>query len=192
MNISNSKVYLKGEWSIDEWRYFYKIFFAEIFVWFQAGAYLPFFRAHAHLDTKRREPWLFEDRYKNLMREAIRHRYALLPFWYTLFHEASRSGSPIVTYVSSELARISAMDVFLNISYLFICYLVFAIRLRGFTLLHIWIIWWGSGLPGEGRGGGECALTLVNPPLVGFAAASRIRLCLVCRPSLLFINLYSI
>jgi hypothetical protein len=51
------------------------------------------------LDTKRREPWLFEDKYKNLMREAIRHRYALLPFWYTLFHEASKSGSPIVAYV---------------------------------------------------------------------------------------------
>jgi alpha 1,3-glucosidase len=70
-----------------------------VFVSFQTGAYLPFFRAHAHLDTKRREPWLFEDKYKNLMREAIRHRYALLPFWYTLFHEASKSGSPIVTYV---------------------------------------------------------------------------------------------
>ncbi|XP_028409802.1 neutral alpha-glucosidase AB-like isoform X2 [Dendronephthya gigantea] len=64
--------------------------------WYQTGAYLPFFRAHAHLDTKRREPWLFEDKYKNLMREAIRHRYALLPFWYTLFHEASQSGSPVV------------------------------------------------------------------------------------------------
>ncbi|CAB4000528.1 Neutral alpha-glucosidase AB, partial [Paramuricea clavata] len=71
---------------------------AELLVrWYQTGAYLPFFRAHAHLDTKRREPWLFEDKYKNLMREAIRHRYALLPFWYTLFHEASKSGSPIVT-----------------------------------------------------------------------------------------------
>lgn len=68
----------------------------------QAGAYLPFFRAHAHLDTKRREPWLFEDKYKNLMRDAIRHRYALLPFWYTLFHEASKSGSPIVTYVKFQ------------------------------------------------------------------------------------------
>ena len=65
---------------------------------FQAGAYLPFFRAHAHVDTKRREPWLFEDKYKNLMREAVRHRYILLPYWYTLFYEASISGVPIVRY----------------------------------------------------------------------------------------------
>ena len=27
--------------------------------WYQLGAYYPFFRAHAHQDTKRREPWLF-------------------------------------------------------------------------------------------------------------------------------------
>ena len=27
--------------------------------WYQAGAWQPFFRGHAHIDTKRREPWLF-------------------------------------------------------------------------------------------------------------------------------------
>ena len=27
--------------------------------WYQLGAYYPFFRGHAHLDTRRREPWLF-------------------------------------------------------------------------------------------------------------------------------------
>ena len=162
MNIPNLKVYLKGEWSIDEWRYFYKIFFAEIFVWFQAGAYLPFFRAHAHLDTKRREPWLFEDRYKNLMREAIRHRYALLPFWYTLFHEASRSGSPIVKYVTSELAKISAINVFLNIV------LLVNLLSRSNSFERFCITQHMYNLVGECSAmGGESAHFLpVNPPLV--------------------------
>ncbi len=27
--------------------------------WYQTGVWQPFFRAHAHIDTKRREPWLF-------------------------------------------------------------------------------------------------------------------------------------
>lgn len=26
--------------------------------WYQAGIFYPFFRAHAHLDSNRREPWL--------------------------------------------------------------------------------------------------------------------------------------
>ena len=33
---------------------------AELMVrWMQAGAYTPFFRGHAHHDSKRREPWMF-------------------------------------------------------------------------------------------------------------------------------------
>lgn len=64
--------------------------------WYQAAAFQPFFRGHAHLDTKRREPWLYEDKYKNLIRNAIRRRYALLPYWYTLFYHASQDGTPII------------------------------------------------------------------------------------------------
>ena len=29
--------------------------------WYQAAVFYPFLRGHAHLDTKRREPWLFGD-----------------------------------------------------------------------------------------------------------------------------------
>lgn len=45
------------------------------------SAYHPFFRAHAHLDSKRREPFLFEEIYKSAMRTAILQRYLLLPYW---------------------------------------------------------------------------------------------------------------
>lgn len=64
--------------------------------WYQLAAYLPFFRAHAHHDTKRREPWLFGERNTELMREAIRVRYMLLPYFYTLFREANVTGVPVV------------------------------------------------------------------------------------------------
>ncbi|XP_071832175.1 neutral alpha-glucosidase AB-like isoform X2 [Apostichopus japonicus] len=62
--------------------------------WYQAGAYQPFFRAHAHLDTKRREPWLYPEENTAVIRTAIRNRYALLPYWYTLFYQASQTGVP--------------------------------------------------------------------------------------------------
>ncbi|KAH7315741.1 hypothetical protein KP509_21G063300 [Ceratopteris richardii] len=64
--------------------------------WYQLAAYYPFFRAHAHLDTKRREPWLFGEPYTSYIRDAIRERYALLPYFYTLFREASMTGVPIM------------------------------------------------------------------------------------------------
>ncbi|WOK93069.1 hypothetical protein Cni_G01762 [Canna indica] len=64
--------------------------------WYQLGAYYPFFRGHAHHDTKRREPWLFGEHNTALMREAIHIRYSLLPYYYTLFREASVSGIPIM------------------------------------------------------------------------------------------------
>eukprot|EP01018_Ginkgo_biloba_P019091 Gb_13061 [translate_table: standard] len=64
--------------------------------WYQLGAYYPFFRAHAHHDTRRREPWLFGEQNTALIREAIHIRYALLPYFYTLFREASVSGVPVM------------------------------------------------------------------------------------------------
>lgn len=64
--------------------------------WYQLGAYYPFFRAHAHHDTKRREPWLFGERNTALMRDAIHNRYMLLPYFYTLFREANTTGVPVM------------------------------------------------------------------------------------------------
>jgi len=62
--------------------------------WMQAGSYTPFFRGHAHHDAKRREPWMFGEPTTSMIRNAVMARYALLPYWYTLFYEASKSGVP--------------------------------------------------------------------------------------------------
>lgn len=53
--------------------------------WYQLGAFQPFFRGHAHLDTNRREPWLFGEPYTSVIASAIRTRYQYIVFWYTLF-----------------------------------------------------------------------------------------------------------
>lgn len=64
--------------------------------WYQAGTFYPFFRAHAHIDSRRREPYLLGDPYTGIITAALRLRYALLPSWYTAFFHANRDGSPIV------------------------------------------------------------------------------------------------
>lgn len=64
--------------------------------WYQTGAFYPFFRAHAHIDSRRREPYLLGEPYTEIATAAIRLRYSLLPSWYTAFYQANRDGSPII------------------------------------------------------------------------------------------------
>ncbi|RHX99340.1 hypothetical protein DYB38_009141 [Aphanomyces astaci] len=64
--------------------------------WSQAATYQPFFRGHAHHDSDRREPWVFGEPHTGRIREAIRRRYVILPYLYTVFHTCSVSGLPVM------------------------------------------------------------------------------------------------
>ena len=81
--------------------------------WYQTGAFYPFFRAHAHIDTRRREPYLAGEPYTGIITQALRLRYQLLPAWYTAFHEAATDGSPILRpqyYIHPSDEKGFAMD----------------------------------------------------------------------------------
>ncbi|XP_068109548.1 neutral alpha-glucosidase C isoform X2 [Hyperolius riggenbachi] len=73
--------------------------------WYQAGSFQPFFRGHAKIDTKRREPWLFGEDNTRLIRKAIQERYTLLPYWYLLFYKASRSAEPVMRPLWAEFSE---------------------------------------------------------------------------------------
>ncbi|CCC10772.1 hypothetical protein SMACR_04391 [Sordaria macrospora] len=64
--------------------------------WYQAGAFYPFFRAHAHIDSRRREPYLAGEPYTTIIAAALRLRYSLLPSWYTAFRQSYLTNEPIV------------------------------------------------------------------------------------------------
>jgi len=64
--------------------------------WYQVAAFQPFMRAHAHIETERREPWLFGDETTKLIRAAVRTRYAMLPYVYTTFYKAHTLGYPVL------------------------------------------------------------------------------------------------
>ncbi|MGH2515403.1 MAG: TIM-barrel domain-containing protein, partial [Ktedonobacterales bacterium] len=69
---------------------------AELLVRFtQLGAVFPFFRNHSARDTVAQEPWAFGQPYTAFCRDAIELRYRLLPYLYTAFAEAARTGAPI-------------------------------------------------------------------------------------------------
>ena len=65
--------------------------------WFQLGAWgYPFFREHAHHKTDRREPYLLKGAYLTGAINAIRERYLMFPYWYTLARKTNLTGEPLV------------------------------------------------------------------------------------------------
>jgi len=90
----------------------------ELFLrWFEAQAFLPFFRVHSAFFTPRREPWCFGPEVLETTRHLLRERYRLLPYWYTLAWLAHRQGHPPVRPLfwidpeDDEVARVD--DAFL-------------------------------------------------------------------------------
>ncbi|EIN04541.1 hypothetical protein PUNSTDRAFT_47500 [Punctularia strigosozonata HHB-11173 SS5] len=63
--------------------------------WMQLSAFFPFYRNHNELGALSQEPYRW-DSVANASRTAIATRYALLPYWYSLFANASTRGTPPV------------------------------------------------------------------------------------------------
>jgi alpha-glucosidase len=64
--------------------------------WIALGAYYPFSRNHTSNNTIDQEPWAFGEEIEAVSRTAINRRYRLMPYLYTLFREASHSGTPVM------------------------------------------------------------------------------------------------
>ena len=64
--------------------------------WVAMGAFFPFMRGHASQDVNNKEPWAFGPEIESVSRVALNRRYRLLPYFYTLFHEASNTGMPVM------------------------------------------------------------------------------------------------
>jgi len=64
--------------------------------WVQNGIFQPRFSIHScNTDNTVTEPWMYPD-YTHYIAEAIRLRYSLVPYFYSLLAEAHRSGAPIM------------------------------------------------------------------------------------------------
>jgi alpha-glucosidase len=70
---------------------------SELFLrWMEWGVFQPFCRAHSAWGTARQEPWSFGPKAEDASRSLLLLRMQLLPYLYTLFVEASRTGMPVV------------------------------------------------------------------------------------------------
>jgi alpha-glucosidase len=64
--------------------------------WISVGSLLPFARAHTIDGSNNQEPWEFGEAVENASRTALERRYRLLPYFYSLFEEASRNMMPVM------------------------------------------------------------------------------------------------
>ena len=63
--------------------------------WIELGTFYPFMRTHTCQGTRAQEPWSFGKEVEVVARNAIRLRYRLLPYLYTLAHHAHERGAPV-------------------------------------------------------------------------------------------------
>jgi alpha-glucosidase len=64
--------------------------------WITIGAFYPFCRAHASVDSKSQEPWMLGKEIESVSRTALERRYRLMPYLYTLAFHSSVTGEPIM------------------------------------------------------------------------------------------------
>lgn len=74
--------------------------------WMELGSLMPFFRAHTTLYSYDQEPWSFGPEVLAVAKKHIRRRYRLLPYIYSLVHNAHRTGEPMVRTVFYEYPEI--------------------------------------------------------------------------------------
>ncbi|WP_267396679.1 MULTISPECIES: TIM-barrel domain-containing protein [unclassified Sphingomonas] len=64
--------------------------------WFEIGAFTPVFRDHSANGTPRVEPWVDGPEHLAIRRRFVEERYRLMPYFYALADQNSRTGDPIM------------------------------------------------------------------------------------------------
>lgn len=73
--------------------------------WTQLGVFMPLFRNHSAIGTRSQEPYALAEPYAGVCREFIKMRYRLLPYLYSLMHEAAITGLPVMRPMVMEFPR---------------------------------------------------------------------------------------
>ena len=62
----------------------------------QLGSFMPLFRNHSALGTRRQEPWSFGEKYEKIIKKIIEYRYSLIPYIYSEYMIGILKDFPLV------------------------------------------------------------------------------------------------
>ena len=78
----------------------------ELFIrWMEMGPFIPIFRNHSNMYTRRQEPWAFGPRAEKIAKKSIELRYELLPYIYDLYYISHKEGLPIFRTMIMEYEK---------------------------------------------------------------------------------------
>ncbi|MBF0344770.1 MAG: DUF5110 domain-containing protein [Nitrospirae bacterium] len=87
---------------------------AELMIrWMQLGVFSPLCRNHSAMGTRFQEPWAFGDKPFDIMREAMRLRYALLPYTYSEYMRCVRELEPFISPLIFHFDTVDVEDQFM-------------------------------------------------------------------------------
>lgn len=73
--------------------------------WMELGAFYTFSRNHNVMGTRRQDPVSFNSTFEDLSRNVLNIRYKLLPYLYTLMHDAHATGSTVARPLLHEFTN---------------------------------------------------------------------------------------
>ncbi|XP_048170897.1 maltase-glucoamylase-like [Corvus hawaiiensis] len=73
--------------------------------WMQLGAFYPFSRNHNEKGTRRQDPAAWNATFHSISRNVLSIRYTLLPYLYTLMHDAHAHGSTVIRPLLHEFVE---------------------------------------------------------------------------------------
>uniref|UniRef100_A0A8C0U292 alpha-glucosidase n=1 Tax=Cyanistes caeruleus TaxID=156563 RepID=A0A8C0U292_CYACU len=73
--------------------------------WMELGAFYPYSRNHNEKGTRRQDPASWDAKFHEISRNVLNIRYTLLPYLYTLLHDAHAHGSTVIRPVLHEFVE---------------------------------------------------------------------------------------
>jgi alpha-glucosidase len=146
--------------------------------WLQAAALTPFLRSHSEASSNPHEPYSFPKEFTDINRASVELRYQLLPYLYTLFHEHTETGAPVMRPLWFEYPD-DARTYLVEDQYLVGRDLLVApVVVESVTKRHVyfpagdnWVDWW-TGKTYEGGKDADVDAPLNRLPLFARAGAA--------------------
>jgi alpha-glucosidase len=70
--------------------------------WIEVGAFAPYLRNHRQQYAAANEPWAYGEEVEAISKAYVGFRYRLMPYLYSTFHEAARTGMPVARSLSID------------------------------------------------------------------------------------------